>query len=98
MWNFITETNFEQIADAGLRSEVLLQFWSHVMLWLDSIIESLIVVFTAEREQWQCGAVARRLDAVRAILAGQVVDIAEATATPVLTKYGHCDKVRNVMA
>jgi hypothetical protein len=81
VWQFITELLEADVHDPALRSAVLLQFWSHAAHWLDTTVESLIVVFTAEREQWQRGALARRAEIVNAILAGHVVDIDSAVTT-----------------
>lgn len=78
-WKFMSDTLTTDVVDADLRAAVLLQFWPRMSHWLDTIVESLIVVFTAEREQWQRGALARRTDTVKAILAGQAVDIDAAT-------------------
>lgn len=75
LWQYITSMLQNEVADPALRSAVLLRFWSHAAHWLDSTVESLIVVFTAEREQWQRGALARRAAIVSAILAGRVIDI-----------------------
>lgn len=75
LWHYITTVLQEQVSDPAVRSAVLLRFWSHAAHWLDTTVESLIVVFTAEREQWLRGASARRAAVVKAILAGQPVDV-----------------------
>lgn len=79
-WDFITETLNEQVGDPAVRSAVLMQFWTHAAYWIDTAVESLIVVFTAEREQWQRGTLARQAEAVAAVLAGQSLDV-DATVT-----------------
>jgi hypothetical protein len=81
VWQYITGVLFDEVADPGVRSAVLLRFWSHVAHWLDCTVEALIVVFTAEREQWQRGALARRTAFVDAVLAQRPVDIDSAAKT-----------------
>ena len=74
-WDFITDTLNEQVGDPAVRSAVLMQFWTHAAYWIDTAVESLIVVFTAEREQWQRGTLARHAETVKAVLAGQSLDV-----------------------
>lgn len=81
MWNFITRKLESEVTDPAVRSAVLLRFWSHAAYWLDTTVESLIVVFTGEREQWQRGVLARRGAIVNAIIAGQSIDIDSAVTT-----------------
>lgn len=81
LWQFITEVLQTKVSEPALRSAVLLQFWSHAAHWLDTSVETLIVTFTEEREQWQRGALARRAAVVKTILAGQPVDIDSAATT-----------------
>lgn len=89
LWHFITDMLQTQISDPALRSTVLLQFWSHAAHWLDTSIETLIVSFTQEREQWQRGAQARRTAIVDTILAGKPVDL-ETAATTLAYPLRHC--------
>ncbi|MFM9033446.1 MAG: PucR family transcriptional regulator [Mycobacterium sp.] len=74
-WQYITGLLQTEVSDPALRSAVLLRFWTQAAYWIDSTVESLIVTFTAEREQWQRGALARRAAIVKSILAGQSVDL-----------------------
>ena len=78
-WQFITETRVAAIGDPELRAAVLMQLWPRLAGWLDTMVEALIVTFSDERDQWQRGARARRAETVRTILAGQAVDIDDAT-------------------
>lgn len=80
VWAHVTETVNEQIGDGDLRSAVLVRFWDRVSRWIDDSIEVLVGTYTEEREQWQRGALARRVDAVQAILRGDEVDVDAATA------------------
>ncbi len=80
-WKYITGLLQSEVSDPALRSAVLLRFWSQAAFWIDSTVESLIVTFTAEREQWQRGALARRADIVNSLLAGQSVDLEVAITT-----------------
>ncbi|MDP0398350.1 PucR family transcriptional regulator [Tsukamurella strandjordii] len=79
-WQLFTTTAAAEIPDAEVRSEVLLHFWPRTTQWLDASIEEMIGTFIAEREQWQRGALARQAATVEAVLAGQDIDPAEATA------------------
>lgn len=81
LWQFITEILQSQVPDPAVRSAILLQFWSHAGYWLDTSVESLIVRFAEEREQWQRGALARRAAIVETILDGQSVDPDAAATT-----------------
>ncbi|SEB22948.1 MULTISPECIES: helix-turn-helix domain-containing protein [unclassified Mycobacterium] len=78
-WQFITETRVAAIGDPELRAAVLMQLWPRLASWLDTMVEALIVTFAEERDQWQRGARARRAETVRTILAGQAVDVDDAT-------------------
>ena len=80
-WDFITDLLRTDVTDPDLRSSVLLRFWSHATQWIDTVIESLIPVFTDEREQRQRGRLARRTEIAKAILAKQSVDIDSAATT-----------------
>ncbi|MFF2085485.1 PucR family transcriptional regulator [Nocardia sp. NPDC058176] len=75
VWTYITDLLTTEVADADVRSAALLQFWSRLSQWLDTAIESMILAFTAEREQWQRGSQARRVEIVHDILAGRPLDI-----------------------
>ncbi|NMD55467.1 MULTISPECIES: PucR family transcriptional regulator [Tsukamurella] len=79
-WNVLIAALGSGITDLEVRAEVLLYFWPRVTHWLDISIEAMISTFTAEREQWQQGALARRTATIDALLAGRAVDVAEATA------------------
>lgn len=81
VWQFITGMLQSEVSDPALRAAVLVRFWSHAAHWLDSTVESLIVTFTSEREQWQRGALARRAAVVNAILNRHSVDIDAAATT-----------------
>ncbi|KXO90174.1 hypothetical protein AXK56_08615 [Tsukamurella pulmonis] len=79
-WEVFTGTTAAEIDDVQVRSEVLLYFWPRTTDWLDNAIEEMIGTFTAEREQWQRGALARQAGAVEAVLSGQEVDAGEVSA------------------
>ena len=81
VWTYVTEMLTAQISDPELRSAVLLRFWSRLSEWLDTAIESMILAFTEEREQWQRGSLARRVETVQAILAKRPLDSGAASAT-----------------
>jgi DNA-binding PucR family transcriptional regulator len=80
-WDFITDLLRTEVTDPDLRSAVLLRFWTHATQWIDTVIESLIPVFTDEREQSQRGRLARRAEIAKAILATQSINIDSAATT-----------------
>ncbi|MBB3037090.1 PucR family transcriptional regulator [Hoyosella altamirensis] len=75
VWTYITEVLTTQVPESDLRSEVLLRFWTRLSEWLDTAIESMILAFNTEREQWQRGSMARRVETVQAILAKRPLDL-----------------------
>lgn len=81
VWTYLTEMLTTQISDPELRSAVLLRFWSRLSEWLDNAIESMIIAFTEERDQWQRGSLARRVETVQAILSKRSLDSGAASAT-----------------
>ncbi|MUL44596.1 CdaR family transcriptional regulator [Mycobacterium sp. CBMA293] len=78
-WQYITETHIAVIPDPELRAAVLMKLWPRLSNWLDNAVETLIITFASERDQWQRGARARRTETVRALLANQAIDIDDAT-------------------
>ncbi|MBC7301860.1 MAG: helix-turn-helix domain-containing protein [Nocardia sp.] len=88
VWSYITDTLEGQVSDAGVRSAVLTMFWSRLSLWLDTAIEAMILTYTDEREQWQRGSLARRVETVQTILAGRPVDV-DAAATSLSYPLSH---------
>ncbi len=75
LWRWLTEFLQTRVADPALGSAILLRFWSHAALWIDTTIETLIGTFADERDQWQRGSLARKAAIVTTILDGQWVDI-----------------------
>ena len=81
VWGMITKTLDDDVSDADVRAAALTQFWSRLSQWLDTSIEAMILAFTTEREQWQRGSLARRVETVQAILAKRAIDADAASAT-----------------
>ncbi|NMO04066.1 hypothetical protein HH308_22890 [Gordonia sp. TBRC 11910] len=80
VWTYITGILTDDVVDAELRSTILMQFWGRMQDWLDTAVEEMIMAYTAEREEWQRGSLARRSEVVQAILGGQTVDVGAASA------------------
>ena len=80
VWEYFTEV--VRTADTGGldRTDLLIYLWSHGGAWINGAVEQLIHVFSAEREATLQGAIARRSEVVHAILRGEQVSLAEATA------------------
>lgn len=62
------------------RADLLLYFWSRAGVWLDKSIGASVTIYQAARAKVLAGAAAQRYESVKAILAGEVVDIREASA------------------
>ena len=77
-WQYITELIQHEVPDPAVGAAVLLQFWSHASFWIDKTVESLIVTFSEERDQWHRGELARNTALVQAILANKLVDVGDA--------------------
>ncbi len=88
-WDFINDVLEMEVADAGLRSAVLVKFWSHAAQWMDATVESLIPLFTEEQEHWQRTPAARRAAVVQSILSGRPVDV-EAVSAELAYPLGQC--------
>lgn len=67
--------------DPEVRWRVLADASRHVFTYIDNISTLLVDDYEAEREQWLRGAAAAQAKLVQAIIAGEVVDPAEAAAT-----------------
>lgn len=59
---------------------VLREVWKRADLWMDDSIESLVGTFFDERQRELDGSAARRSEIVAEILAGEVIDEAQATS------------------
>jgi len=80
VWEYAT-TVTESLHDFDVDpAEVLVFFWNRASAWLDASVEASVAIFQAEQDKVRQGAVAQRLDAVRAILAGQGSDPKELSA------------------
>jgi DNA-binding PucR family transcriptional regulator len=80
LWTHITRLLENEVADPELRSAALVRFWGRASRWLDTSMELLVGTYSAEREQWQRGALARRVETVHAVLRGEPFDCDEASA------------------
>ncbi len=75
VWQYITAVIETRIADPGLRAAVLIRFWERTSQWLDHSVEQIIATYETERADFQRVTAARRAAMVRAIVAGESVDV-----------------------
>lgn len=81
VWEYIIST-VNELEDAELdQTQILVFLWSRVSAWLDSSVETSVELFQIERDRLLQGAAAQRLDIVREILAGDVVDVRKLLTT-----------------
>lgn len=79
VWDFFTQVAASVPDDGPDRSDVLIYLWGHGGTWINEAIEQLIGVFYAEREATMHGTLARRTEAVHALLRGERIAVDEAS-------------------
>lgn len=84
--HWLFEQTFEEAAaaldlDPGSRHAVLAGASHYCFTYIDLVCTQLVDEYETEREQWMRGAAAAQADLVQAIVAGEVVEPREATAT-----------------
>lgn len=78
-WREFTAILTQEIADPELRLAAMAFLFERLSVELERVVDASVAVFTAERDQWLGGALARRAEIVGALLAGDPVDADEAT-------------------
>lgn len=78
-WTELSAILATEVPDPGLRIDVLTALFDKMSLEVERVVDESIAVFSAERDRWLSGALARKADTIRAILSGQTVDPDEAT-------------------
>lgn len=79
-WNAVMEVAEREIPDPAVRMSTLAVMWERLSRWVEFIVERQVALYEEERESWLRGALAHRSATIRAILAGEDVDPARATA------------------
>ncbi len=84
--HWLFEQTFEEAASAldlepDVRLRMLAAASQHCFAYIDIVCTQLVDEYEEEREQWLRGAAAAQAELVQAILAGEPVDAADATAT-----------------
>lgn len=74
LWNQVMDVADREIADPAVRMRTLKLMWERLSLWLETVVEDQVALYEQERERWLRGALARRSETIRAIIAGEDVD------------------------
>jgi hypothetical protein len=78
VFTFLNEIIESAGEDAPARDEVLVFIWARAGRWMDDAVEALIETFVGERQQLYDGAVARRAEAIDALLGPTPPSVTEA--------------------
>ncbi|MCW2755480.1 MAG: hypothetical protein JWQ32_2891 [Marmoricola sp.] len=78
-WREFTSILTTEIADPELRLAAMAFLFERLSVELERVVDASVAVFTAERDQWLGGALARRAEMVQTLLEGDAVDADEAT-------------------
>lgn len=80
VWEFITAAVKEGSPTGVSEADALVHFWTRSSTWFDRSVEMSVALFQEELERIRQGDAARRLEVVRAVLAGTLVDPREISA------------------
>jgi DNA-binding PucR family transcriptional regulator len=78
-WREFTTILTQEVADPELRLAAMGFLFERLSVELERVVDASVAVFTAERDQWLGGALARKAEVVRALLDGEPFDVAKAT-------------------
>lgn len=78
-WREFTAILTREIADPELRLAAMAFLFERLSTELERVVEDSVGVFTAERDQWLGGALARKAEVVAGLLRGEPHDLDEAT-------------------
>lgn len=78
-WREFTAILNREIADPELRLAAMSFLFERLSVELERVVDASVAVFTAERDQWLGGALARRAEVVAALLRGEPLDADEST-------------------
>lgn len=81
VWQYIIDV-VDRLPPAEFdEKEVLVHFWTRASAWFDGSVEASLQIYNDEVDRIRQGGAARQLDAVRAILDGEVTDARVASAS-----------------
>lgn len=80
VWDYFTQVVATVPEDGPDRADALVYLWNHGGTWINEAVEQLTAQFYAEREATMQGALARRSETVHALLRGELLPPAEASA------------------
>lgn len=80
VWAFITDRVKDLQSAAVGEAAALVHFWTRSSTWFDRSVEQSVSIYQEEVERIRQGDAARRLEVVRDLLAGRIVDPREASA------------------
>jgi len=78
-WREFTAVMNREIADPELRLAGMTFLFERLSAELERVVDVSVAVFTAERDQWLGGALARKAELVQALLYGEALDADEST-------------------
>lgn len=78
-WREITAILNREVADPELRLAAMSFLFERLSLEIERVVDASVAVFTAERDQWLGGALARKAELVEALLRGDELDPDEVT-------------------
>lgn len=78
-WREFTAILNREIADPELRLAAMSFLFERLSIEIERVVDASVAVFTAERDQWLGGALARRAELVEALLRGDALDPDEVT-------------------
>ncbi|THV08730.1 PucR family transcriptional regulator, partial [Nocardioides caeni] len=80
VWEFITAAVKSRPADNVSEADALVHFWTRSSTWFDHSVEQSVAIYQQELERIRQGDAARRLEVVRAVVGGELVDPREISA------------------
>ncbi|MCW2786780.1 MAG: hypothetical protein JWP74_3297 [Marmoricola sp.] len=78
-WREFTAILTREVVDPELRLAAMAFLFDRLSVELERIVDASVSVFTAERDQWLGGALARKAEVVAGLLRGEEYDVDEAT-------------------
>lgn len=74
-WRNVMEEAATEILDADMRSAVLMRLWDRLNRWMDYQVAYLSEIHETERDRFVRGALARKIEIVNAIVAGETIEL-----------------------
>lgn len=80
VWEFITDSVKKVQPDGLGEAAALVHFWTRSSTWFDRSVEQSVSIYQEEVERIRQGDAARRLEVVRDVVSGRIIDPREASA------------------